>query len=281
MIYLKKIHPIELFLWTVRRNEKDIINMYDSLSGIMRLATGGNMLNFGLWDDDHTSPLLAQENMCQVFAQISQLEPNQRIIDVGSGFASPAALWQSKYSPIEITCVDINFEQLHEKPADGAKINYVNATARELPFAEGSADRVLALESSHHFKPLKKFLFESFRVLSRNGMLVLAIPVVMRPVSFLKLGVLAMTWSSEHYDVDFVKSAIKECGFKVVLQKNIGPSVYEPLADYYAKNRESLKPKILAKYPSYVEKVLFNSLNKMKRVSKNGTIDYLLLSCKK
>ena len=281
MIYLKKIHPIELFLWTVRRNEKDIINMYDSLSGIMRTATGGSMLNFGLWDDDHDSPLLAQENMCKVFAQISQLAPNQRIIDVGSGFAAPAVVWRSEYNPIEITCVDINFDQLNTKPVEGNKTAYVNATARALPFAAESADRVLALESSHHFKPFKEFLFESFRVLRKDGMLVLAIPVVVRPVSFFKLGILAMTWSSEHYGIDFVKSAIIECGFKVVLQENIGSSVYEPLADYYAKNREALKPKILAKYPSYVEKILFNSLNKMNEVSKNGTIDYLLLVCKK
>lgn len=254
--------------------------MYDSLSGIMRTATGGDMLNFGLWDENHDSPLLAQENMCDVFAQISQLEQNQRIIDVGSGFGSPAAIWQSKHHP-EITCVDINFGQLNTKPVDGKTINYVNATARVLPFAAGSVDRVLALESSHHFKPFKEFLFESFRVLRKGGMLVLAIPIVTRQMSFFKLGILAMTWSSEHYGADFVKSAIAECGFSIALQKNIGPSVYEPLADYYAKNRESLKPKILAKYPSYVEKILFNSLNKMNKVSKNGTIDYLLLVCKK
>ena len=41
-------------LWTFRRNEKDIVNLYNTLSPVMQLATGGNMLNFGCWDKKDT-----------------------------------------------------------------------------------------------------------------------------------------------------------------------------------------------------------------------------------
>ncbi|MDP3779675.1 MAG: methyltransferase type 11, partial [Nitrosopumilaceae archaeon] len=43
---MKKINPLEVFFWTFRRNEKDVINLYDSLSDVMMIATGGDMLNF-------------------------------------------------------------------------------------------------------------------------------------------------------------------------------------------------------------------------------------------
>lgn len=282
---MKKINPFDLLLWTVRRNEKDVVHMYDSLSGLMRTATEGDMLNFGFWDDNADSPLLAQRNLAAIFGKAAQLAPNQRIVDVGSGFCTPANLWYAQYSPIEITCIDINFEQLQGSGAIGerkdSKINFVNATARILPFEDESVDRVLALESAQHFKPLGEFLLESFRILKKDGMLAMAIPVVQRPASIIKLGILAMTWSSEHYTVDFVKSTIAQQGFDIVSLERIGSSVYEPLTDYYAKNRKSLKPKILEQYPSYVEKILFNSLHKMKKVSEDKIIDYLLIVCKK
>lgn len=282
---MKKINPLDLLLWTVRRNEKDVVHMYDSLSGLMRAATEGDMLNFGFWDDNADSPLLAQRNLAAIFGKAAQLAPNQRIVDVGSGFCSPAIMWHDQYSPIEITCIDINFEQLQGSDAIGerkdSKINFVNATARILPFENESVDRVLALESAQHFKPLGEFLLESFRILKKGGLLAMAIPVVQKPSSIIKLGILAMTWSSEHYTIDFVKSVIAQQGFDVVSMKRIGSSVYEPLTDYYAKNRKSLKPKILEQYPSYVEKILFNSLHKMKKVSEDKIIDYLLIVCKK
>lgn len=282
---MKKIHPLDLFLWTVRRNEKDVVNLYNSLSGVMKLATGGDMLNFGLWDDKTHSPLSAQQNLTEFFGKIAQLEPHQKIIDVGCGLASPAILWCDKYFSLEIICVDINFGQLNDSRNTSKnqreKISFVNATARALPFEDGSVDRVLALESAQHFKPFKGFVSESFRVLRKDGILALAIPVVEKPTSFIRLGILAMTWSSEHYGIDFVTSILQQEGFIVESMQKIGQSVYDPLSDYYIKNRESLRPKILEQYPSYVEKILFNSLHKMKKLSQEKTIDYILVICTK
>lgn len=283
---LGKISLIDLFLWTVRRSEKDVINLYGSLSNIMKLATGGDMLNFGYWDSETTSPLLAQKNMCALFGKIAQLGPGQKVVDVGCGFATPASLWETMYSPIEITCIDINYDHLQNAHAQlngqhHEKIRLVNATARVLPFKDESVDRVLALESAQHFKPLGDFISESFRILRKGGMLAIAIPVVEKPTSIITLGVLAMTWSSEHYAVDFVKSVVRQHGFEISFLQRIGTNVYESLADYYEKNRESLKDKISKEYPFYVERILFNSLLKMKDVSRNKIIDYLLVVCKK
>ena len=47
-------------LWTFRRNENDVVNLYNTLSPVMQLATGGNMLNFGYWHKEDISPVNAQ-----------------------------------------------------------------------------------------------------------------------------------------------------------------------------------------------------------------------------
>jgi cyclopropane fatty-acyl-phospholipid synthase-like methyltransferase len=144
-------------------------------------------------------------------------------------------------------------------------------------------DRILALESAQHFKPLKGFISNSYRILKKNGILALAIPVVVEKhvLNMLKLGVLSLTWYSEHYDIDYVKSLLKQEGFHNVNLQKIGSNVYEPLASYYIKNRESLKTKILKQYPSYVEKILFKSIIKMNEASKKNIIDYILVTCQK
>lgn len=280
-----KIPPLDLFFWTVRRNERDVINLYTSLSHLMRSATGGDMLNFGLWESNDVSPVLAQKNLCTVFGRMANLQKGQVIVDVGSGFSTPALLWSREYLPSSITCVDINFGQLrgakNDKQEDAERMGFVNATARILPFGNESVDRVLALESSQHFRPFGDFVSESFRVLKKGGLLAMAIPVVTKPTSVMDLGVLAMTWSSEHYTAEYVQSAITQAGFSIRETQRIGSHVYDPLADYYVKNRDALKPRILQHYPGYVEKILFNSLRKMKHVSQNRIIDYLLVTCTK
>jgi len=95
------------------------------------------------------------------------------------------------------------------------------------------------------------------------------------------LGILSMTWPSEHYDMDYVESSLTRRGFDIIEIKKIGSMVYKPLANYYIDNRDSIRNKILTKYPSYVEKILFKSLLKMKHVSETNVIDYLLIKCKK
>ena len=51
------INLFEMLLWTFRRNENDVVNLYDSLSPIMQLSTDGDMLNFGYWDNSTDKPV--------------------------------------------------------------------------------------------------------------------------------------------------------------------------------------------------------------------------------
>lgn len=268
-----------MLLWTFRRNEKDVVNLYTTLSPVMQIATGGSMLNFGYWSSDHTDPVSAQNNLCLIFAELAELSSAKHVIDVGSGLSAPSKLWRDKFPNIDLYDVNINFNQLHSSGVQ-KNIEFLNATSTKLPFANDSIDRVLALESAQHFKPLSDFISESKRILVKSGFLALAIPITTKKSSYGNLGVLKFTWSSEHYTLDFLKHLLNSADFTISEEQFIGSHVYSPLADYYFENRTRLKKLILANYPQYVEKILFKSLLKMKKLSEEKTIDYVLLKCR-
>jgi len=245
----------------------------------MQLATGGSMLNFGYWVKDIYDPVSAQENLCSFFGEFSELETAKTVVDVGSGLSAPAIYWRNYYPELNLFCVNINYDQLsfigHQN-----NIQFLNSTSTKLPFSPNSVDRVLALESAQHFKPLKDFIFESKRILKSNGILAIALPVTLSGASFMKLGVLKFTWSSEHYELNHVKELILSSGFTIQYEKLIGKNVYDPLAKFYIENRKELKKLILQKYPNYVEKILHTSILKMKKASEQKIIDYVVLKCK-
>ena len=272
-------------LWTFRRNENDVVNLYNTLSPVMQLATGGNMLNFGYWHKDDTSPIDAQNRLCTKIAQLTELDSTNTLLDVGSGLSSPSMMWSRLYPSISILCLNINYNQLQlakqtlNKNRVNSMINVINSTATKFPLPSNSMERIIALESAQHFKPFHNFISESYRVLKNDGILTFAIPVTTKN-SNMKLGILSLTWSSEHYSENFVIS--KTCEkFKITKKIKIGSDVFEPLTDYYVKNRQILRKNILTTYPSYVENILFKSLLKMKKVSHEKLIDYLLIKCVK
>ncbi|HZS73175.1 MAG TPA: methyltransferase type 11, partial [Candidatus Nitrosotalea sp.] len=80
-------NPIKVILWTLRRKENDVVNLYDYLAGVMQASTGGNFLNFGYWEEDTSSPLEAQENLCRMAGKMAELDKTEFVLDVGSGFS--------------------------------------------------------------------------------------------------------------------------------------------------------------------------------------------------
>ena len=271
-------------LWTFRRNEKDVVNLYNTLSPVMQLAVGGDMLNFGYWDEKDTSPIDAQNRLCDKIGKIAELNSANSLLDVGSGLSSPAIMWAKLYPNIDISCLNINYTQLQlakkivKEKIPNSVINEINSTSTMLPFSTNSVERIIALESAQHFKPFSNFISESHRVLKKDGIFTFAIPVVKKNSSIKNLGILALTWSSEHYTQDFVISKTTR-KFKLIEKTEIGSDVFESLTNYYIKNRNMLKNKILTHYPSYVENILFKSLLKMKKASREELIDYLLIKC--
>ena len=74
-----KIKPLDVILWTFRRNENDVVNLYNVLSPVMQLASGGNMLNFGYWDKSDASPIMAQNKLCDLVGNMAELDSAKSI----------------------------------------------------------------------------------------------------------------------------------------------------------------------------------------------------------
>jgi cyclopropane fatty-acyl-phospholipid synthase-like methyltransferase len=316
----------ELFqapLWILRRNESDIVNGYNFATPYYMRATGGTMLNFGYWNGKTATLGQSQNELCMLVGKFAQLNSAKNVLDVGSGFSAPAIYWKSVYSTLNITCLDINFPQLKSaarlveqgrtelilrilrKHKEHSFINHktatdiglLNGTAKMLPITDECIDRVIALESAQHFKPLIQFIQECKRILRHdNGLLILAMPVITMFKSlrskiheFMRLGILSLTWASEHYELEYVKSLIARSGFEIIDIQKIGPHVYEPLAEYYTQNRTIIKDIILKGREStylqnipykIIERVIYNSALKMKEASQKKFIDYVLIKAK-
>jgi SAM-dependent methyltransferase len=314
--------PLNPFLWSYRRDEHDIIKLYNFLTDLMHITTNGYFLNFGFWSDGIKTPIQAQRNLCSLIEESGNLHSAKIVLDIGSGFSWPAIYWKSLFDIPNIICVDINMSQLrsgvsmirncqkekiifyslistkesktnlellHYQNAKG--IHSVNATSTKLPFANNSVDRIVALESAQHFRPLGNFFMECKRVLEINGVMVVAIPVIYNnrdqtnaknmfsniiPL-FIRLGILSFTWTSEHYGIDYVKALVAQAELQIKEIKLIGSCVYEPLSDYYIQNREKLRNVILESYPSYIEKILYKSVLKMKELSEERVIEYAII----
>ena len=273
------INPIDLLLWTFRRNESDVVKLYDSLSPIMEVSTGGDMLNFGYWDNSTPHPIDAQKRLCQMIGEMAEISTAEVIADIGSGILGPAKIWSSQNPSLQISSINVNFSQLAS--VNSGNISKVNSTARVLPFSDSSLDSVIALESAQHFKPIGDFFSESNRVLKDDGILALAIPTATDNSSFNNLGILKFTWSSEHYSQKNIIDELSTNGFEIIESNDIGKNVYSPLAEYYINHRSELQKKILSRYSKYVEKILFESMKKMQSASENELIGYLMLKCKK
>jgi cyclopropane fatty-acyl-phospholipid synthase-like methyltransferase len=271
----------------------------------MQVATGATMLNFGYWQGDIYSPVEAQYNLCTLIGKTAELGSSKSLIDIGSGYGAPALIWSMENKLSDVICVNINFQQLQSSKnskmafnkiriknsqvllvsPQPSQISNINSTSISLPIANNTVDRIIALESAQHFKPFDRFMTESYRILQHKGLLVIAMPVTVYLNNYFKkifsLGILNLTWSSEHYTFEYIKSAIRTNGFSLREIITIGKEVYKPLTLYYIQNRKKLREKILSHYPSYIEKILYRSLMKMMTVSEKGLIDYIVIKAQK
>jgi SAM-dependent methyltransferase len=283
------------------------------------------------------SPTEAQEELTALIGKFGDFKLSQRVIDVGSGFSAPAAQWKLTYNFLDIACVNINSQQLSTAktlaptiaPTTGVYtfnadtnnanvsttdavrqpvtsvtcgniVSLINATATTLPFADKCVDRVVALESAQHFKPLQNFFKESARILKPGGLLIIAMPIMVSPRDrninwsqfihqFRKLGILYFSWASEHYTQDSIALSLESEGINIEDIQHIGHYVYEPLANYYIQNRKLLKKTIEDYLTSYaqvisfeiIEKIIYRSALKMKALSQKGIIDYVLIKGEK
>jgi ubiquinone/menaquinone biosynthesis C-methylase UbiE len=193
-----------------------------------------------------------------------------------------------------------NHEEDENKEYDNKKnnnlISLLNATATALPFVSDSVERVVALESAQHFKQLDCFLMEAKRILKKNGLMIIAIPIIGPNISsnhlfqLFKFGILYFSWASEHYSLQAIESKIMaNGGLRIDKVIHVGHNIYEPLASYYIQNRSLLRQKVKNNVTGNMQKILFDIIEylvyksalEMKSLSEQGAIEYVLIRVSK
>jgi ubiquinone/menaquinone biosynthesis C-methylase UbiE len=314
------LYLVKLNLWIFNQTDRDIIKLYNSLTPYVRTAVNDSnnyMLNFGYWLNNSNDPVNAQHELSTIFGKFAKFDTVKMIADVGSGFSAPAVQWRSEYPHLKILCIDINYRELStarkmvifpppnsfHAPSDC--ISLINASSAMLPFGEGKLDMIVAFESAQHFQSIAKFLEVSRAILKPEGLIVLAIPVIdLKPLEkgenqnisivkklkiIKKLGILYFSWASQHYDIDTISTSIRNHGYMVEEFQRIGHQVYEPLAEYYVRDRANIRNRLIHSFTSYkqriyfevVEYLVYRSALKIKDLSKNGILDYILIRAKK
>lgn len=177
-----------------------IANFWDQLSEGWRLVWGPH-IHHGYYENNQSiNPLEAQEKLIEKLAELLEIPPNAKILDVGCGMGGSSLYLASKYQAI-VTGITLSQKQVvlatqqaQEKNIKNVHFKIEDALALE-SLADNSFDILWSLESCEQFFDKNLFIEQAFRVLKPGGKLVLA------------------TWCSSHdeYEGKLAKKYRKLC----------------------------------------------------------------------
>lgn len=141
-----------------------------------------NQVHWGYWDNPKAAEgtradyIAAMEQMNRVLLTAGKVADGQKLLDAGCGFGGTIGQINTAHCGMNLTGLNIDPRQLaaahaQTTPVNGNAIDWVEADACQLPFADNSFDRVLAVECVFHFPSRQKFLAEAARVLAPGGYL--------------------------------------------------------------------------------------------------------------
>jgi ubiquinone/menaquinone biosynthesis C-methylase UbiE len=125
----------------------------------------------------------------------ADIRPGQRVVEIGCGWG--LGLHWARTLGCRVTGIDLSHEQLawaRRNLPDAVGLGLVEANARELPYRDGTFDRVMSVETLEHvFRPDRPRVFaEMARVLKPGGRLALSTPNTISLVEMVKT--LATRW---------------------------------------------------------------------------------------
>lgn len=152
---------------------------YDVLAQRHVMGDDTLFINLGYWEHARTLDDAAIA-MADKMAEWADLQPDDRILDVGFGFADQDIRWCQTRNLQHLTGLNISQVQVNAARervtqlglADRIRLEQGSATA--MAFPDNQFDKVLGLECAFHFNTREAFFREAWRVLQPGGQLVLA-----------------------------------------------------------------------------------------------------------
>jgi ubiquinone/menaquinone biosynthesis C-methylase UbiE len=113
-----------------------------------------------------------------LYARVAEAVPleGRDVLEVGCGRGGGAAYVVDRFRPRSMVGLDLARSAIERGRREHARtgLELVEGDAEALPFADGSFDAVLNVESAHWYPHVETFLTEAFRVLRPGGHLLLA-----------------------------------------------------------------------------------------------------------
>lgn len=165
----------------------DVHSAYDGSNVVFKLlrmtSWGPGLMNLGYYKFRGGLSFLnllvnldqAQQRLVMETAKLSDIKPNQSLLDVACGRGKSSFIMNCLYPQTTIVGVDLlppNIETAKLLFGASPRLSYEQGSAMDLQFENGQFDRVQCLEAAFHFPDRSQFLRESARVLKPGGRLV-------------------------------------------------------------------------------------------------------------
>lgn len=144
----------------------------------------GGFINFGHWQDiDLDAPLTEDDRIRSQRAMyrhvLGALAPAEgtAALEVGCGLGLGCAIAVEEYGFAQVTGMDIHPRQLERARQANVgllarhpeRLRFAHGAAEDMPFDDGTFDRVYSVEAAQHFRDLDAFAREAARVLRPGG----------------------------------------------------------------------------------------------------------------
>lgn len=225
--------------------------IYDIIGTQNLFGEESMFINFGYWQNNPATLDEASRELARLAARSGDFNASDIVVDCGPGYGDQDILWANEFEVKHITGVNVATQQIAistrrvQEAGLVDRIDYINASATDLPLADESCTKVVALESAFHFPSRVDFFSEALRVLQPGGRLVTADIVPKR--TFLnarfRKQVDRLGWRGaspkavrKAANVVAYRELLLDMGFAEAETRSIAGDVFRPLARFLAKS---------------------------------------------